>query len=1051
MSGSSDMIDANFFVLRAPLFPLELLSGWAKGVTVLESAAESGGDEQLAGALEFDRALLRRRLVQLANDEHVAAGLALTSPELGEALTEWRIDPTSSRARRAEHALVRYVTRLASRPDLFGLAGAFSIGHFADETRLAIPSRSHLVVRVELDAGVLRDLVRKAAFESVDDRDLVVRRNPGVYRVGGRLRVAARKSGSTAHRLIEMRSTSAIELALERAGTGASVGSLVAALTEGGSPPEHAPDVVRRLIRSEMLVPAAEISVTGPDPVRQAREALASLPRGDAYLEALSRAADSVANRELDRTMVDDVTAAIASTGIDIKRGRCIHVDARRPGDTRLPRGVLAELRRAVDLLARINSSKSEPLAAFAEAFERRFGTRSVPVLEALDPDYGIRLPSDGAPSHGLSRPQVSTERQRLLLELVERGRSARGAVELTAADIAALSTGSGSAQPLPRSFGVLTGLRGDGTEALARGRFQLVEPTVIGSPGVRLLGRLCRSDPELAELVREHLRREAASNPEMILAELTVAPETDVGLNITQRPRLREWEIEYGGKSSAPPEARLELSDLVVSVDHGEVVLRSTSLRRRVLPFSTTAMNPMWVSLPAARFLLSLAGQRMSEYLAWSWAELDAAPSLPRVTFGRTILALRRWNVSRGELAELRAAADAAGFRRLQEWRVERGIPRLVSFEHPKSKVLVDFGNILSVDAFLASLDSLDQIRFVEAIGAEMTPVNGPDGSYAHELIVPFILQRKPPRTAIQRPLQEVAESRRRFTPGTEWLYANLYGPSGSSDRVLVDHVATAVRAVREAGLVDAWFFIRYVDPSNHLRVRFHGEPRVLINEVLFALNEALAPALAEGLLYRVSLDTYEREVERYGGLEGVEAMERFATADSDAVLAVLAEKPTTAMRHRLAVASLAALYADSDLELSKRHACCLHLRSSWLPAGTHVGDVVGARERAERDDVAQWIAALDVLESNEAWVVALRERSRVATPLLQRLRALDDEGILGRPYQDVMCALAHMSANRLLRRGGNLDEVRVHHALARVYEGRIARQHAGLAREGA
>ena len=48
-------------------------------------------------------------------------------------------------------------------------------------------------------------------------------------------------------------------------------------------------------------------------------------------------------------------------------------------------------------------------------------------------------------------------------------------------------------------------------------------------------------------------------------------------------------------------------------------------------------------------------------------------------------------------------------------------------------------------------------------------------------------------------------------------------------------------------------------------------------------------------------------------------------------------------------------------------------------------------------------------------------------------------------------MCSLAHMCVNRLLKRGGNLDETRVHHALARVYESRIARERAGLAMEEA
>jgi len=105
--------------------------------------------------------------------------------------------------------------------------------------------------------------------------------------------------------------------------------------------------------------------------------------------------------------------------------------------------------------------------------------------------------------------------------------------------------------------------------------------------------------------------------------------------------------------------------------------------------------MNAMWVSLPAARFLLSIEAQRSPGYFSWSWDLLGDAPALPRVTRGRAILALRRWNVSMQELAQVRPGTDAAGFRRLQEWRDARGLPRLVSFDHPKNRVLVDFGNV--------------------------------------------------------------------------------------------------------------------------------------------------------------------------------------------------------------------------------------------------------------------------------------------------------------------------------------------------------------------
>ena len=95
--------------------------------------------------------------------------------------------------------------------------------------------------------------------------------------------------------------------------------------------------------------------------------------------------------------------------------------------------------------------------------------------------------------------------------------------------------------------------------------------------------------------------------------------------------------------------------------------------------------------------------------------------------------------------------------------------------------------------------------------------------------------------------------------------------------------------REALATGEADGWFFIRYGDPEWHLRVRFHGDPSRLQSGVLPRLHAALEPLLADGRIWRVQLDTYEREVERYGGPEGIGLAERLFQIDSEAVLAIL------------------------------------------------------------------------------------------------------------------------------------------------------------------
>lgn len=1036
--GLTGCLRADFFVLRTPLLALESFSGWAEGARALTASAHD--DERLERALAEDRTQLRTRLSEIASDEQVADGLELASPDLADALFRRRVNPTTKRARSAEQSLVRYVTRLASRADLFGVAGAYLVGGFSDRSRLQLGPRAELDVRVGLDSGMLQDVLRAAAKDSVASHALVVRRNRDAYRVGGRLRVATPKPGTPHHRLVEIRPTPAVELALEAAGDGAPIANLIASLETHDMPADHAEQVIGRLIGNSLLVPVAQISVTGRDATVQAIDALGSLPRGKQYADATRRAEAAVSNApRVGRELITEVASLVEAAGVAVSRRRCLQVNARRTGDAQLPRAVLKEMRRSIDLLVRITPPGGDELKGFREEFERRFGTRTVSLLEALDPDFGIRL--DTAPAAPASDGR-SIARRRVLLDLIERGRSTPNeAVELSERDLVRLSP-ERPAIP-PSAFALVTSLMSRDPAAVARGDFQLVEPAVAGSSGARLLGRLCRGDSELEALVREHLRREADFTPDAVFAELAIAPETDAGLNVTQRPVLREWEIAYGGESGAAASRRLEPSDLFISVEGNEVVLRSGRLGRRIIPSCTTAMNPSWVSLPAARLLLSIAYQGIRGFLEWGWDELADAPALPRITQGRTVFALRRWNVSADEFAEVAAGTQASGFRRLQEWRRRRHLPRVVAFDHPKSRVLVDFGNVLSVEAFLAASQNLDMLRFVELPAPEQSPVQGPDGHYAHELIVPFTLEQPAGRPAkrIGRRSQRVSEPQRRFEPGGEWLFASLYGPVAGADRVLLDHVEPLVARLRGTGLIDRWFFIRYADPSWHLRVRFHGVPGDLVTQVLPALHKAVAPAFGDGLLYRLTLDTYEREIERYGGCEGTELMEQIAERDSDAVLAILEGRPDPLARRHLAVASVAGLYADAELPVETRLACCRSLRATWAPEGTPLGALLGSAERSERSQLATLLGSL-VSAKPEPGIAPLRDRSARWRPLIERLRALDEEGILSRPFAEIVGSLAHMSVNRLLRRGANRDELRVHDALARLYEGQLARE---------
>lgn len=106
----------------------------------------------------------------------------------------------------------------------------------------------------------------------------------------------------------------------------------------------------------------------------------------------------------------------------------------------------------------------------------------------------------------------------------------------------------------------------------------------------------------------------------------------------------------------------------------------------------------------------------------------------------------------------------------------------------------------------------------------------------------------------------------KRKFIIGSEWLYYKIYCGAKTSDRVLCELIKPVAEELISKKIIDSWFFIRYGDPKLHLRIRFHHTAPFQIEKTIDELSNALEKYIEEGLVWNVSVDQYNRELERYG-----------------------------------------------------------------------------------------------------------------------------------------------------------------------------------------
>src|SRR5574337_376788 len=104
-----------------------------------------------------------------------------------------------------------------------------------------------------------------------------------------------------------------------------------------------------------------------------------------------------------------------------------------------------------------------------------------------------------------------------------------------------------------------------------------------------------------------------------------------------------------------------------------------------------------------------------------------------------------------------------------------------------------------------------------------------------------------------------------RTFIPGTEWLFYKIYCGVPSTDKILLSAIQPLLIEARKNSLIDKAFFIRYADPDHHIRLRFRVKNDTGIGELMKLVNRHIEPWFKEGFIWKVMLDTYERELERY------------------------------------------------------------------------------------------------------------------------------------------------------------------------------------------
>ena len=904
----------------------------------------------------------------------------------------------------------RYLDRMSHRPTPYGLFAGVALGAWGPHTDTALrrmPGR----IRTRMDMGWLMAFVEALEDDPLIRRQLSFAVHSAAMVASGRLYLIDPPSAAAATRTgcLSLRASRPVLALLEACRDGASHRDLVAAICAAvpSASDAKAEGLIDQLRRAGVLLSDLQPPLTVPDPGRYVADRLATIvdpagrPRGlSALIEEANRCdrltpeAGLPARRRLAaraRDLVPDTAPAFQTDATADLSGVMLH------------RAVGREAARAAEILLRTAARppRTADSTSYRADFELRFGRhRQVPLLELVNPHLGLGFPEPqpDPPAAGLVRDQT------FLSLAAHSNRSGRRVVELDERTLSLVSRPPGT-RDLPATLELLVEVAAASTDAIDAGAFKVVvAPTVGARAAGRTLGRFAFL---LGDKAARATRTTSSRTADTIDADIVYRPLHARAGNVAVCPASSSHLVPIGVTIPDLDRPTISLADLTVGLDGDSLAVRWGVTGQRVTFHSPHMLNAT-VAPRLVTFLLQLSGT--TALWPFDWGAAGLLPFLPRVEHGRAVLSLARWRLDRSLMP-----TDRQGFRSaFDEFRSTWSLPDAVYLAEHDTRVTVhpdDAEDLAEIRRRLLRTGALTlQERYPDPAEAWLP---GPDGAHVAEIVVPVALTI-PPGTADsgrdRRPPPRTAHVARFVHPGSDWVYAKIYAPTVHHDDLLAGPIHDLVADRSHSGMVTGWHFLRYADPLPHLRLRFRLSAPAHWSHVATAVADAVRPALRDGTGHRLTFDTYEREIERYGGPQGMEVAESVFSADSRAALALIRGLVCgwlTINRTSLAVISVDALLAELGLPAADREGLASQM------AGDRTGSAAAFRE--SKDELRALLTP--------AQLAAHKDGPTIQRVLDTRRRtiagSLDMTQHMAGWYPaatDVPASLMHMHCNRVL-----------------------------------
>ncbi|MGG1329662.1 lantibiotic dehydratase [Bacillus tropicus] len=1022
----------SFFMVRSPLLPMDFYND------IFNSSKEE--------LLSLEETI--SQIKKLAKDPFVQEAIFVSSNSLYASMIDWENIDDEKRSNQILQSLNKYLIRMSTRPTPFGLCSGVTYGTLDTNTSLTFDIPGSHKKRARPDMAWILSLIHKLETDTSVLKQLKVHTNSIIVDAGGRLNIPYNSQCGQQDmnqpvnvESSSIRKTPVTDIVLELAKEKISVNDIVTVLKAEfpGTPEDKIHKMILQLVEKEYLLTELRppLMISAPfNYLLDKLERIQGIEELKGKLYEIKRLIELYNEQQLGKGL-ETVKEIYYEMQQLANAKNPLQVDVKLINNSiTLNNKVGEEAAKVAEILWRISpdSLGLQNIEAYRNEFIEKYGTyREVPILEVLDEDQGLGAPALYNYPKSRRKPIQNDDMNKfkrenyLLSQLLEVSKSNAIEICLDDTDIKQLQPIEPKLETLPNSLELYGNIIAESSEEIDNGNFQFVLGINPGSDGAgKTFGRFIDilEDKTFMEKFQEIYIPER-KNEDVIYAELVYLPAAGRAANVTLSHNMRDYEIVIGTNSPKGAAYTLSVSDILVGATFDKFYLKSRSLGKQIIITLSHMLN-IQSSPNIYRFLAEIGSEGIRQWTPFMWYSFESAPFLPRVRVGKSIISLAKWNINNKTL-NLKENVDFETWKtEFHKWAKTWNMPRWVYQTIADNRILLDIYNPLHLEQLYLEINNLKENELISLLEKETNTLTSwakdiEGSAYNVECVFPLVKNQSVqfktvlPLKSNLPPIQTNSNIVKKF-PGSEWLYVKLYGNTSREEELICWQIKNLCTELEQKKIIEKYFFMRYADPEQHIRLRFYGDPNQLSSTLLPALREWFLSLQEEGILQNIDISTYEREVERYGGPELIDMAESLFHYDSKCVSELLFLTRVEGTKLELdEIATVSVIHYLECFGLSFKD------QLDWFNRMVSYKDYV-KEFRGNRNTFMQ------IGNSNEQWlklrgfengseILSILEKRRESVyAFIEMMKHVDQKQMLYNSVEDILGSIIHLHLNRLL-----------------------------------